>query len=96
MPGWKGSDRRTRLPREWHRLRAIAKRNAGGQCQWVEHDTRCPQPGTDCDHITAGDDHTPSNLQWLCRAHHLTKSGREGNAAKPSRLRPTEAHPGAL
>jgi hypothetical protein len=38
-------------------------------------------PATDVDHIVAGDDHEPSNLQALCRFHHARKSAREGASA---------------
>jgi hypothetical protein len=39
---------------------------------------RCPEPATDADHLDrlAGDE--PENLGAKCRAHHRTKSGREG------------------
>lgn len=95
---WDRSDRRAHLPKDWHRRRAIAKREAGGQCQWIEDGARCPMPGTDCDHIDrhGGDD--PSNLQWLCRPHHKAKTAAESAAARQaaslSRVRPTPRHPG--
>lgn len=92
--GWQSSDRRARLPKDWHRRRAIAKRNAGGQCQWVEAGRRCVAAGTDCDHINrlGGDD--PSNLQWLCRPHHNAKTARESTAAKLNPRRAPVKHPG--
>lgn len=82
MPGWAGSDRVYRLPPNWKNLVVEVRRRAGGKCQAREWDgSPCQSLGTDCDHITAGDDHSLDNLQWLCRRHHLSKSGREGAAA---------------
>lgn len=33
------------------------------------------------DHIKAGDDHSDSNLQSLCREHHKAKTNREAHLA---------------
>lgn len=95
---WEGSTRRHRLPPDWPELRELTRARAGGRCEHVDPITgeRCTQPGTDCDHIVSGDDHSDQNLQWLCRGHHAPKSGREGAAARPSRKRPEEPHPGLL
>lgn len=93
---WTG-ERGKRLPKDWHRRRAIAKREAGGQCQATTSDgTRCQAAGTDCDHINrhAGDD--VSNLQWLCRDHHNVKTQAEAQAAHLPRKRPAQKHPGLL
>jgi 5-methylcytosine-specific restriction protein A len=92
---WTG-ERGKRLPKDWHRRRAIAKREAAGQCQAVTDGTRCQAPGTDCDHIDrhGGDD--VSNLQWLCRPHHNVKTQGESQAAKLSRRRVVGKHPGLL
>jgi len=55
---------------------------------------------TDADHIIPGDDHSLSNLQGLCRQHHLIKTGREVQAAqaKIRKLRrlPEEPQPGII
>lgn len=103
MPGWQGSDRRARLPKNWHRLREQVRARAGGRCEHTIDGIRCTAQGTDCDHIVRGDDHSLSNLQWLCRPHHAEKSSREGGSAprRPSaiaraRAARTEAHPGLL
>src|SRR4051812_31899482 len=75
---WAGSDRRRRLPPGWRTIRAHVLqrdpicRDASG----------CTSPSTDVDHIHAGDDDALSNLQGLCRRHHLAKSGREGATAR--------------
>lgn len=100
---WANSDRRARLPADWHKLRAATYRQAGGRCQHLDTDgTRCPTitplhktgdtPGGHADHVVAMTD--GPELQWLCPYHHGRKSSREGNAARPREQRPTEQHPG--
>ncbi|GGU62810.1 HNH endonuclease [Streptomyces lavendofoliae] len=93
--GWKGSQRRARLPANWRsELRPAAHaRNPTHVCHL------CGQPGGDyLDHKTPGDNHNLDNLDWAHDAvppHcHRYKSSREGNAAKPTRHRPEEPHPG--
>lgn len=104
MP-WETSDRKARLPKNWPSLVAFVRKRActpahptEGQCEWrLPSRKRCPRAGTDCDHIVPGDNHDPSNLQWLCHDHHSKKSAGEGGqrrwAARPKQ-RPIEAHPG--
>jgi 5-methylcytosine-specific restriction protein A len=89
---WATSTRRLRLPREWPKIRAYILERDGHVCHV------CHRPGADqVDHVVAGDNHHETNLaaihSWPC---HLRKSSAEGNAAKPKRLRPPEAHPGLL
>lgn len=94
--GWRGSDRKSRLPRGWDRIRT----------EILARDPICVlcgvRPSTHCDHIRAKtDDHRPSQLQGVCKPCHLQKSSREGNEAqranpRPSRRRPEEPHPGLL
>lgn len=92
--GWKGSDRRARLPSGWAKIRAriLARDPVCVLC-----DVR---PSTHCDHIVAkADDHSDTGLQGVCGPCHDQKSAREGAAAakeagRPSRLRPPEQHPG--
>ena len=96
---WQGSNRRSRLPHNWSQLRQQTEFRAGGQCEASLLDgTRCPDQGTDCDHIVAGDDHSLSNLQWLCRWHHRKKTAAEGNRRvyRVSEKHPPETHPGML
>lgn len=94
---WSSSTRRLRLPSNWQQLRAEVRERAGGRCEEIGDDgRRCRLAGRDCDHITRGDDHSLSNLQWLCPKHHAAKSAREGAAAKPRERRPIEKHPGLL
>lgn len=98
---WHTSDRRTRLPDDWHATRARVRKRAGGRCEWVLEDgTLCPSPGTDCDHVTPGDDHSMDNLQWLCHPHHQVKTTQDNQVAQALRTRlrprPTDEHPGRI
>lgn len=88
---WAGSTRRNRLPADWARIRRRIIRRDGGQCTALYSDgRRCEQPGTDVDHIVAGDDHSDANLRLLCSWCHGQKSSREGGTA--SALRRVSAH----
>ena len=97
---WKGSDRKSRLPVDWERLRKAALTACGHRCQWVEDGVRCPFPATDVDHIVPGDLHILENLQGLCGEHHLTKTGREARAVQLKRKAlgrlPEEKQPGII
>jgi hypothetical protein len=94
---WAGSTRRGQLPPDWPQRRAFVRERAGGRCQDINDDSeRCPLPGTDCDHIRPGQDHSYANLQWLCPGHHRVKSAREGAQARVPLHRPRERHPGIL
>lgn len=57
-------------------------------------------PGNQCDHIIPGSDHSPGNLEWLCRRHHAEKSAAEGHAAMRAQRakvkHPRERHPGLM
>jgi len=95
---WATSTRRSRLPANWATLRRTVAHRAHGQCQWTTNHTRCHLPGTDCDHIIANDDHTLSNLQWLCHDHHRLKTNSESAAGRRRTAavgnHPRERHPG--
>lgn len=92
--GWKGSDRKARLPSGWSKIRA----------QILTRDPVCKicnvRPSRFCDHIAAKtDDHSEAGLQGVCGPCHDKKSSAEGNAAqrenpRPGRTRPPEQHPG--
>jgi 5-methylcytosine-specific restriction enzyme A len=90
---WAESTRKWQLPPDWPERRQAVRLRAGGRCEAVADGRRCPQVGTDCDHIRRGHDHSLTNLQWLCTTHHRSKSGREGAAAQPPLRRPPETHP---
>lgn len=94
--GWEGSDRKSRLPSGWAKIRA----------RILERDPVCKicnvRPSAFCDHIIAkADDHSETGLQGVCGPCHDQKSAREGAAAakakgRPGRTRPPEPHPGLL
>lgn len=100
---WAGSDRRARLPREWHAQRQRVLRNHGRICHV------CGGPGADAvDHVTVGDNHNEANLRPIHEKVppycHREKSSREGGQAAgrarramvAARKRKPEAHPGVL
>lgn len=92
MPGWAGSNRLNTLPPDWQaRRRAVAER-AGWRCQADDAGFRCGRLGTDCDHVNDRDDHSLSNLQWLCRGHHNQKTIASRTPWHDRRA--SEAHPG--
>lgn len=107
---WATSDRKARLPRDWAQRVAATRARASGQCEAIaepryrrrtkDAEPRCPEAGRDCDHITAGDNHALENLQWLCAAHHRSKTAAEAAAALRARAalarHPREKHPGLL
>lgn len=100
---WANSDRRVRLPREWHAQRARVLRDGGRICHV------CGGPGADAvDHVVAGDNHSESNLAPIhdkVAPHcHKFKSSREGGQAAgrarqaqiAARKRKPESHPGVI
>lgn len=95
---WASSNRRSQLPTNWPRLRAVVRARAGGRCEHQQHGVRCDATGTDCDHRDDPDNHHPNNLQWLCDDHHKTKTQAEAQAAaaaiRAAARRPRLAHPG--
>lgn len=67
-------------------------------CQWILEDgSKCLKPSNEVDHLEAmKDDHRIESLQSLCKSHHATKTGREGNKAmrdKKERLKSTYLRP---
>lgn len=97
---WSTSDRASRLPPDWQDIREQVRARAGGRCQAAYHARGCTGIGTDADHITPGDDHSLSNLQWLSDPCHRAKTARETAARNriraAGRKRPDERHPGSL
>ena len=79
---WDNSRRRQELPPNWPTLRRAVATRASGICQ----QPGCNQPGTDCDHIADRHNHDLNNLQWLCAAHHKTKTAAD-LAATRAKLR---------
>ena len=98
MTGWQNSTRAARLPGNWQTIRKRILARDGFQCQLRgEH---CTHTATEVDHITAGDNHNPANLQSVCAPCHADKTKSEHVAATKAtaarRLRPTEPHPGMI
>jgi 5-methylcytosine-specific restriction endonuclease McrA len=93
---WDNSDRRARLPKDWHTRRQRVLRRDGYRCKVLKEGRRCTNPARDVDHVVRGDDHSESNLRAICVGCHKAKSSAEGVAAQPRRKRPPEAHPGLL
>lgn len=101
MPGWKGSNRRNTLPRNWYtEIRPRILRRDRERCRWIRNDTEepCNARANQVDHIdqTRNWDHSDGNLQSLCEYHHAIKSSGEGGRAASER-RKTAArrnHPG--
>lgn len=97
MPNWVKHNTPPRaLPKNWKAIRRSVLRRDDHQCCAVTIRGRCPEPATDVDHIVRGDNHDPSNLQSLCAEHHKIKTQMEAQAAKRSRKREREQHPGYL
>ena len=103
MPQWQGSNRRSRLPADWARIRQRILKRDSFRCTWIQDGTRCPNPATDVDHRRAGDDHSDANLRSLCGEHHRRKSSSEGGAALAAlrkkhskKFRRDEPHPGLI
>lgn len=100
LPGWKGSQRRSRLPRDWERRRKIVLERDGYRCTAVRADTeeRCNDYANQVDHIVQGaDDDRIEGLTSLCEHHHSVKSSAEGGRAKAARNRATtRRHPGLV
>lgn len=103
MPtGWKGSDRRRRLPKYWPQLRKRVLERDKYRCQHIREDTGeiCGAAANQVDHIIndkRGGRDSLSNLQSLCEWHHAQKSSREGGKANAKKARRShEKHPGLL
>lgn len=90
---WDTSDRRSRLPDNWHHLVAEVKRRARGRCEATHHAPGCNGRGRDVDHVVQGDDHSLTNLQLLSGPCHDRKT-RLDNGYVARVEAPTEQHPG--
>lgn len=99
MPGgWSGTsatDRKAELPPDWEsRVRPAIIARDSGRCRWIENNARCPQRGTDVDHIGDPHDHRPANLRLLCATHHARRTSQQGQYAKAAKKnRNVETHP---
>ncbi len=80
MPGWKSS---ADLGKDWPKIRR-RQLTKEPRCQFAVDGRQCPEPADDADHIIPrfeGGTDDESNLQSLCRAHHLLKTSAEGQRA---------------
>ena len=84
---------------KWRRLRAqalsTAQANNLTHCphcnQWLDYTTPYTPASAEADHITPyskGGQDTPDNIQIICRACNLTKSGGRTKRATPTPLTP--------
>lgn len=104
MSGWKNSDRLSRLPADWKKIRLrILHRDGYRCCATLGNGERCKLRANQVDHIIPNDDDSDNNLQSLCELHHRAKSSGEGAAAyhaqmarNRKRMRRQERHPGLL
>jgi len=98
---WATSTRAQRLPPNWPTIRDQVRDRAAGRCQaHPHHAPGCDGWGAEADHITPGDDHSLTNLQWLSTPCHQAKTAQEAAARNRARAamrrRPEEPHPGAI
>lgn len=96
MPGgWVGSQRKSELPDDWSsKIRPAIIARDSGRCRWIEGGRRCPERGTDVDHVGDKNDHDLANLRLLCDGHHKRRTSAQGHAAKKARAeRNVERHP---
>lgn len=92
------------LPGDWKKRRRYVRARAGERCEGIVEGSRCREAGAYCDHIintrspegrAMGDAvHSTSNLQWLCKSCHDTKTQQEARAGRAARPRVTSRHPG--
>ncbi|MFI9576949.1 HNH endonuclease [Microbispora rosea] len=66
--GWRTSDRRSRLPKDWARRRLIVLRRDNYTC-YV-----CKADAAEVDHVQRGDNHDLDNLAAICSACHKRKT----------------------
>ena len=95
-PRWATSTRKYELPKDWPQRRKITRRQARDRCEGpVNLETgrrdqevpRCENTGTDCDHVGDRDDHSLTNLQWLCTKCHEVKTKHEAREALRAKMR---------
>lgn len=99
--GWKGSNRRAELPKDWSAIRRRILERDGGRCTWImPSGRRCKTAATDVDHIGDKHDHGDDNLRSLCGFHHDLHTADQAGTARGKRAnafrRPPEQHPGLL
>lgn len=100
MNNWDGSNRKSRLPKNWKSIRKKVLQRDHYECQMINDGRYCFAEANQVDHINPGDDHSLDNLQSLCQKCHANKSTTEGHEALrekrreiSSRFRRNEATP---
>ncbi|WP_425565772.1 HNH endonuclease signature motif containing protein [Pseudonocardia ailaonensis] len=95
--GWSTSDRKDRLPSDWHAIRAECFRLNGRRCLLALPGV-CTERATQVDHIRPRPDHSQDNLRPVCPECHGRKSSGEGISKRTTmrarRHRPAGRHPG--
>lgn len=91
---WATSNRRATLPPDWRKIRArILKRDP--LCRLAYPDI-CAGHSREVDHIGPPNDHRPHMLRGVCTPCHKRRTQEQAQAARPTRARPQEQHPGRL
>jgi 5-methylcytosine-specific restriction endonuclease McrA len=90
---WKGSRRKSQLPPDWQKRRALVLDRDGHSCRCpgcrrCSSELACERPATDVDHVQPGQNHDLGNLRSLCRSCHGHKTAAEGNAARKKKQPP--------
>lgn len=93
MP-WASSQRRAELPPGWSSriVPRILQRDPTCRLQL----RGCTNVSTEVDHIGDKHDHSDANLRGLCHPCHAKRTHEQSLAARPSRRRPAERHPGVM
>jgi 5-methylcytosine-specific restriction protein A len=85
-PAWQSSSRRTTLPADWSRIRAVIL-TRDPVCQLAYVDT-CAGASVEVDHIGRPDDHTAGNLRGVCAPCHRRRTQGQSAAARRRPPRP--------
>ena len=87
--GWKGSTRKYRLPKDWHKIRLVILERDGHRCHV------CGRAGADAvDHVVPGDNHDLSNLKAIHHNVYPYCHRKKTAADRPKMNREPERHPG--
>jgi len=95
MPWQARSRRRAELPPNWAAIRTMVLDRDRHTCRIARAD-RCTHLATQVDHVGDRHDHTTANLRAACAPCHAWRTAQQGQAARPTRRRPVEQHPGLI
>ena len=104
---WRTSNRRTRLPKNWGKLRSACLQRDGHRCQWVVGTRQCRAEATEVHHLEeagrygGADNDKLEALVSLCSEHHQIATlayARERKAAKAAKAATLAyaGHPGLV